>query len=187
MSSSAQGTSSACPGRKGLTKLPGCDRLQTGKFTRQKDEPGQHGYCPALSGAKEVKGDFLDTLGKGSQPSSRALLCPWQPHILGGNTEVQPWFLGRSPCSARWVTLSPAEDVMLLPAEVSQPHSHVTQEPRGTTRCAEKLSAVHHFAQDVLKSGRGPDFQQKSVLPLWAVKYLGGRLCFASCLSLRAE
>lgn len=105
MSSSAQGTSSACPGRKGLTKLPGCDRLQTGKFTGQKDEPGQHGYCPALSGAKEVKGDFLDTLGKGSQPSSRALLCPWQPHILGGNTEVQPWFLGRSPCSARWVTL----------------------------------------------------------------------------------
>lgn len=30
-------------------------------------------YCPALSGAKEVRGDFLDILGKGTQPSSRAL------------------------------------------------------------------------------------------------------------------
>lgn len=34
---------------------------------------------------------------------------------------------------------------------------------------------------------QGPVFQQKSVLPLWAVKSLGERLCFASCLSLRAE
>lgn len=42
------------------------------------------GYCPALSAAKEVKGDFLDTLGKGTQPSSRVLHCPWQPHIFGG-------------------------------------------------------------------------------------------------------
>lgn len=144
MSSSAQGTSSACPGRKGLTKLPGCDRLQTGKFTRQKDEPGQHGYCPALSGAKEVKGDFLDTLGKGTQPSSRALLCPWQPQIFGGNTHFKPAQAQRSLGSHPAVPggsleLSPLqEDVMLL--------LHWCPSPTDTSR------RNHVALQDVLRN-----------------------------------
>lgn len=63
------------------------------------------GYCPALSGAKEVEGHFLDTLGKGTQPSGRALHCPWQPHTFEG----QYTFL----------TLPRHRDPALTPAQVT--------------------------------------------------------------------
>lgn len=76
------------------------------------------GYCPALSGAKEVRGDFLDILVKGTQPSSRAL----QPHIFGGNTQRS----SPDPCPGHPAVpggsvqlFPPQKDVMLLPAEVS--------------------------------------------------------------------
>lgn len=87
------------------------------------------GYCPALAGAKEVKGDFLDTLGKGTQPSSRALHCPWQPHTSGGNTHFKPAQAQGSspePCPGHpavpggSLELSPLQkDVVMLRAEVS--------------------------------------------------------------------
>lgn len=87
------------------------------------------GYCPALSGAEEVKGDFLDTLGKGTQPSSRALHCPWQPHTSGGNTHFEPAQAQGSspgPCPGHpaapggSLELSPLQkDAVMLRAEVS--------------------------------------------------------------------
>lgn len=136
---------------------------------------------------KRSKGISWTRWERGASPAAGPCSARGSPTSWGAIQRCSPGSWAGHP-AVPGGSLSPLqEDVMLLPAEVSQPHSHVTQEPRGTTRCAEKLSAVHHFAQDVLKSGRGPDFQQKSVLPLWAVKYLGGRLCFASCLSLRAE
>lgn len=151
MSSFATGTSSSCPGRKGLTKLPGMplrSKLESSPGRRMNKD--NVGYCPAYLQPQRVKGTSPGHPEKRDSPLRQGFVLPKAAlHLrdaVSGEMRILtlPGHRDAGPGHPTVLVRSPELSLLQKGCDdarhrgVLRPNWRIMRKPRDTARCATK-------------------------------------------------